>query len=332
VSTELVKQLLRPPARLVLGCLGRMECLLLPDYQLRYSPTFIIGPPRSGTTLVLQLVTFAFPTCYFTNLASRFRVQHIYRPPVVFSAWLARQLRLTNQREENFRSDYGHTRGWGSPGDSAMIWQHWFSDGYYTGQGVLSPDQRQSLYNAVAWTEKIFDLPFVDKSTDNSVRIRALAEVFPTALFIQCVRSPLSTAQSLYIGRLTEIDDGRPQSHTTFTKPKEFESIRFNGLVKQSCELLYYLEQNIAEDKTTLPQDRFLTVDYKAVCTNPQQEVSRIADFMNNHGLPTKHIREVPPNFPYSHVRRVNLDTYQTMIDHLERLYGHTIERLDEPS
>jgi hypothetical protein len=309
-----------------------MEYVLLPDCTLRYSPVFIVGVPRSGTTLVHQLATFALSTCYFTNLANRLRVQDTPRPPVVLSAWLARQVGLADHRSDPFTSDYGHTQGWGNPCDSAMIWQHWFSNGRYTGAGELSASQRNSLYHAVAWMEKIFDLPFVDKSTDNSVRIRALAEIFPTALFIQCVRSPLATAQSLYIGRLTEIDDGRPASDTTFTKPKEFESIRLNGLIKQTCELLYYLEQNIAEDKATLPQDCFLTVDYKAVCLNPQQEISRIADFMNNHGLPTKNTREVPSEFPYSFVRRVGLETYETMIDHLEYLYGHKIKRLDEPS
>jgi hypothetical protein len=333
MSSDLFKRLGRLPACCVLGPLGWIEDTLLPDYELQYNPIFIIGPPRSGTTLLLQLITFTLTTCYFTNLAIRLRVQGISRPPVVLSAWLAKTLQLVDRRNETFRSRYGHTRGWGNPSDSVMIWQHWFAASHHsTAVDQLSPDRQRKLYQAVAGTERIFGRPFVDKATDNSVRICALSEVFPRALFIQCIRAPLAVAQSIYVGRSGEVRRGRPPSNTTFTKPKEFSLIRHKSLVEQSCELLYFIEQNIATEKETVSPDRFLTVHYKEVCLNPQAEVSRILSFIRYHGTPVEQVRPTPQKFRFSHVRRVDAETYQTIIDHLERLYGYEIEKLDEPS
>lgn len=329
---DLYKKTLKLPALLLLGPLGWLENTFLPDYQMRYPPVFIIGAPRSGTTLLQQVITYALSTSYLTNLAMRLRVKGISRPPVVLAAWLAKRLGLIERRVNPFNSNYGHTHGWGNPGDSVMFWQHWFSDGYYTGAGELSSERQRSLYQAVAGVEKIFGHPFVDKTTDNSVRIRALVEVFPDALFIQTIRSPLAVAQSIYIGRIDEIEKGFPSSYTTFTKPKEFDAIRHKNLAEQACSLCFYIEQNIAEDKAVIPDDRFMTINYKSLCLNPQRELDRIFDFLNSHRSSVTQIRPLPETFPYSHVRQLDLPTYETLINHLEQLYNYEIERLDEKS
>jgi len=323
-----IKRLLKPPARLVFGSLGWIQERLLPDYQLRYSPVFIIGIPRSGTTLLCQVANHALATCYFTNLASRLRVQGIRRPPVVFSAWLAKSFKLTDRRQETFQSDYGMTRGWGNPTDNVMIWQHWFPN-HPMCAGELPPDDQRAVYQAVAGTERVFGRPFVDKCTHSSLRIPALAEVFPTALLILCIRNPLAIAQSLYVGWTRS---GRPPDKWGAARPEEFEDLKHKSVVERVCGLVYYLQQNIAQGLAAVSPERILSVDYRNVCLDPQRQVSEIADFMNRHGAPTKQIRPVPTRFPFSHTRRVDVTTYQALIDQLEHLYGHEMERLDEPS
>jgi hypothetical protein len=288
---------------------------------------FIVGLPRSGTTLLLQLITHALDTCFFTNLASRLRVQGIRRPPVIISGWLANTLKLTARHQEGFASYYGHTRGLGRPNDTAMIWKHWFPDGYVK-PGELSPQVRHAIYQSIAGTETVFGRPFVDKAAHNSSRIEALADIFPGALFLYCTRSPLAVAQSIFFGRTQKGDS--PERWFS-TKPKEYPDLARMGLIEQICGQVYYLERNIAESLRLLTPDRILVTDYKDVCHRPQSQINAIAEFMNRHGAPAKQIRPVPASFPYSHTRQVDIAIYESLKGSLERLYGHRIQELDEP-
>ena len=326
-TLEWAKSLSRLAARLVFGPLGRLEDMLLPDYQLAHSPVFIIGPPRSGTTMLCQLLNYALATCYFGNLASRLRVQGIRNPPVVLSAWLTKLFRLMDKRVETFKSDYGRTRWLGNPSDSVMIWQHWFPNRYID-TGEFPADARRAVYQAVAGTERVFGRPFVDKTVENCTRLRALVEIFPTALFIRCSRNPLAVAQSSYIARLkTE----SPQDHWwPNTRPREYETLRHKSIVEQICGQVYFLEQNIAQGLAVVSPERILTINYKSVCMNPQHEINRIADFMNSYGACTEQIRSIPAQFPYSGIRRIPVAKYQALIEHLESLYGRQMTRLEE--
>jgi hypothetical protein len=331
MSARLLKRLVKPPAQFALGFLGLLESALLPPCRLTQTPIFIIGVPRSGTTLLYQLIDFALPTCYFTNLTKMFRGRFITQPPLVLSAWLAKKLRLIEHRKETFESRYGTTEGWGNPSDTGDIWRHWFSKGYYVGTGVLPYQQKRYLCRAVAWTERIFGRAFVDKTVDNTVRILALDEIFPTACFVQCIRSPLAIAQSLYIGRMEEIRLGMPYFYTDYPKPREYERIKNKGLVEQTCELVYYIDRNMHNDKAALSADRFLTVEYESLCNSPEREIRRVAQFMKNHGISVERIKPVPPSFPISQNRRIDSGIYHALIYHLERLYDCDVGRLDEP-
>ena len=56
------------------------------DIAMPQAPFFIIGPPRSGTTLLYQLMVQAFRFSYFPNIANTF-----YQCPI-FAAKLALSL------------------------------------------------------------------------------------------------------------------------------------------------------------------------------------------------------------------------------------------------
>ena len=322
-----IKNLIGPLARPIFGPLGWLEDRLLPEYQLQFSPTFIVGPPRSGTTLLSQIVTCALATSYFTNLASRLRVQGIRRPPVIFSARLAELFRLTERHQETFQSHYGHTKGWGGPAGDAMILKHWFPN-RFMGPGEVTSETRRSVYQVFAGTEHVFGYPFVSKTVENSVRIGALFEIFPTAIFLRCVRNPLAVAQSIYVART---QTRYPLNRWFSTWPKEVHELQQKSLEEQVCGQVYYIEQNMAEGLIDVEPDRILSVDYEQVCLNPRGQIDRIATFLSRNGASTKQIRTVPASFPCSNVRRIDADTYRILIHHLEDLYGYQMERLNAP-
>jgi hypothetical protein len=335
VESQLLKKTLRPAALLTFGILGWLEKKLWPEAKLRYSPVFIVAPPRSGTTLLYQLMTGYMSTCYFTNLAQRLRVQGGEIIPAL-SAHLIKLLKLDQRQNGLFESYYGATEGWGGPNEANGIWERWFpEEEHYVPPGYLSASDRQGVYQAVAVTERVFDRPFVNKCIRNSVRVQALAEIFPTALFIQCTREPLAMAQSIFIARthvlpfkLQEVED--PSKWWWSVKPKEYETIKSKGMIEQVCEQVFYVEQSIIAARHVLGEDRFLLVDYKDLCQAPRHTLDRIVRFMNDHGAPTRVTQPIPDSFPHSTGRKIDRADYLALADYLCQLYGQPMEVSDD--
>ncbi len=327
VKSHWLKRLLRPPARLALRLLSRLEARLWANARLRYSPVFIVAPPRAGTTLLYQLMTGHLDTSYFTNLAMRMHVQDDVVAPII-GALLTRWL-VPRRHDGTFESYYGATRGWNGPHEGHWVWNQFFPDdapSHYVPPGYLAPRQRRDLYRIVAGTERVFGRPFVSKHIRNSVRIQALAEVFPTALFIQCQRDPLDTAQSIYIARTRDLPfvehAVRDPARWWFSvKPREYAEIKDKGLVAQVCEQVYAIQRQIVQDRAVLGQERFLTVKYSDLCQRPQDEMERVVAFMTTHNAPTRILKPIPQAFPFSTGCKVEREVYQAMADYLERLY-----------
>lgn len=322
-SDEWFKEILRPPMRMALGALSWIEDKTSPKYDLRYNPTFIIGPPRCASTLLYQLVAYTLSVSYFTNLTGRLRIKESPSLPIL-SARLVKASHLTERHQETFANYYGYGKGWGGP-HTGEIWSQWFPDGYVS-PGELCERERQGVYQAVAATERIFDRPFVSKALNHSVRIRALVEIFPDALFVQSLRDPLDMAQSIYLARTRDFPylPRKPEDleRVWFSvKPKEYESIKDKSLIEQVCEQVYFVERNISADRTVVGEERFHFVHYEDLCHDPQREVEKIADFMSSHGAPTRIVKSAPVSFVFSSGRKVDKDTYLTMAQCLEALY-----------
>jgi len=309
--------------------LSWVEGKVSPEYELRYSPTFIIGPPRIGSTLLYQIVTYALGTSYFTSLAIRLYVKGSPAIPI-FAARLAKGFGLVKRHHETFESYYGNGLGPGGPDEGSQIWNQWFPERYVGSEDRCMRFHRD-IYQAVAATERIFDRPFVNKDNWHSVRIQALVHIFPKALFIECLRDPLATAQSIFIARTQDFptSNQKPKDLRAAwfsVKPREYESIKGKGLIEQVCEQVYFTEQNIATDRATVGEHRFLSVNYRELCQDPRREIRKIADFMTNHGAPTQIIRSIPASFNFSGKRKIDKASYLAMAAYLEKLYGRPME------
>ncbi|MCA9900327.1 MAG: sulfotransferase [Ardenticatenaceae bacterium] len=281
---------------------------------LQFSPTFIVAPPRAGTTLTRQVVSWAIPTSYFSNLTA-ISSFHLGKPLPIITAKMAKKMG-GDQQLSSFESNFGRTEGRGAPAEGETIWAYWFRDRYGPVEPEnVSPQQAEGMYRAVAATEQVFGLPFFNKTTVLSLRIRAIRKVFPNALFIQVMRDPLDTAQSIYKARTTR--------YPTWlgARPHECRDISGKSVLQQVCEQVYYVEKNIARERAIVGEQAFLTVHYKDICQKPQQEAERIAAFMDANGAPARLTRPLPEAFELSHGRKVDEAEYHEMRRLLDKLY-----------
>ncbi|RMG96146.1 MAG: sulfotransferase [Chloroflexi bacterium] len=284
------------------------------QYELRYSPVFLVAPPRAGTTLTRQLIAWALPTSYLTNLLMM-GWRSLKRPLPLSTARLVTRFGW-HHFDATFESNYGYTEGRGAPAEAEPVWDYWFGVRYT----AVSPDQlslaqKTQIYQAVAGTEHAFGYPFVNKTTVLSLRIRALVDIFPNALFINIVRDPLDTAQSIYRARKSGYD------RWLGPKPPQCKPDG-QPVWQQVCDQVYYTEQFIAQERAIVGDSCFLDIHYKSLCAQPRQEIARIARFMNEHGAPVPQPRQVPASFRRSHGRKVDEEVYAHMCDYLRALYG----------
>jgi hypothetical protein len=209
-------------------------------------------------------------------------------------------------------------QGRGRSTEGTDIWTYWFG----SKRAPIDPDeisasQRKEIYRAVAATEKIFGLPFLNKTINLSLRIRALVKIFPSAIFIQIHRNPIDIAQSIY-----KIRSKKPEQEYFGAMPKECENRQGKSVLQQVCEQVYNIEKNIAFEKSVVGEKRFLSISYKNICQNPTAVLLKVADFMNNNNAPVRICNPVPDNFMLSSGRKIDKDSYSTICDLLENLYG----------
>lgn len=283
--------------------------------ELRFSPVFLVAPPRAGTTVTRQLIDQAIPTSYFSNFAYRALLDH-GKPLPGTSAWIVKHVRNLRYNV-SFQSDYAYSPGMCSPSEAELLWGYWFGTRYDAVEpGQLSEEKKEALYAGVALTEKVFGLPFVSKSTVLSLRIRTLCEVFPSASFIQILRDPLDTAQSIFVART--------RKHPVWlgARPLECKELGDLSIHEQVCRQVYYVEQSISRERRVVGEERFSSVYYRDVCEKPREVLKGMASFMERRGSPAPIVGVVPEKFPLSSGQKIDDEDYSRLQEHLAELYG----------
>ncbi len=243
--------------------------------EMSYPPVFIVGAPRSGTTLFYQLLIQNFRTAYFPNIANSF-----YMCPISATRF---GLLFCKEYQSSFKSKFGYEKGCMAPSEAGNIWNRWFphegKEGFnYTPAGYIKEPDRKIIYRIVANIEQLFRAPFFTKNVKMSVRLPALSEIFPNALFLFLRREPLHAAVSLL--RI------RRQHNLSWwsVMPKEIDRIKDLPDIEQVCHQVYYVEQNILQDARAYFPDQIYTLNYQTLCNQPQKELDNIYHFLNERG------------------------------------------------
>lgn len=274
----------------------------------KHPPTFLVGPPRSGTTLTRLLISEGMRTSYFSELTTE-ALQCGGRPAPLVSSFLTRAIGWKNFSHDRFVNSYGRSTGRTAPIEGEPIWHYLFGTKYdAVDPENVSPMQTQHIKHLIRMTEFAFGgLPFVDKTTALSVRIRALAKVFPNASFIHVTRDYLDTAQSILVARNTKFPEW------IGPRPRECLIAEGDSLVQQVCKQVHYTEANIARERAEVGDERFLTVAYTDVCGNPQATLERIVEFLRSRGVPAQISEPATEPFKLSTGRKIDEEDYAAL-------------------
>jgi len=225
----------------------------------------IVGSPRSGSTLLYQVLAGHLPVSYPSNLTALFE-----RAPITATARMSQLAR----RRSGYRSYYGNSRSLGSPNDAFSIWNRWLGeDRYMTADRISagSADAMRAFF--VAWGAA-FSQPFLNKNNRNTAAVRLLARELPTARFIVTRRDPLFVAQSLAEAR--EAVQGDRSVGWGLASEESNHDDDLVDIADQVSRIEALIEGQLAE----VDPARVLEVRYADLCADPGGVVRRVAEWL----------------------------------------------------
>jgi hypothetical protein len=245
------------------------------DAPLAHRPIFVVGPPRSGTTLLVQVIDVAFDVRFFTNLLNA-----CWGAPSV----VARLCRpFTREARVEFSSDLGSTSSWLGFSEAPNYWLRFFPERpHCLSAGDVSPEALARLRIAVGRLVRGLGRPTVFKTIVNTGRLEPLATALPEALFLVSRRTPLEIGHSILEARRRRYGSFEPWLSI---EPPGIEQLKEQPLHEQVIEQALRTYAWIDREAERIGRQRFLDVDYEELCADPHASMERIGAFA---GLPRR--------------------------------------------
>lgn len=262
-----------------------------------YPPVFIIGPARSGTTLIYQSIINNFEVAYFPNLAA------LLNKAPLFATQLIHLLNLQKNLKKDYSSNYGKISGLSSPSQGYEIWRRWFPRGEYKlTDNIL---QQEDLKKTVGGIEKFYSAPFINKWPAFSVYIPELLTLFPDAFFIRVTREYSEVAKSVLKGR--RVKKYKPGKSIT-QLPKNALPYQHSSPVEQVCSYVLGIESQISEDLLKVDKGNYVTIRYEEFCRKPDsllRSINSLYEQASGHKLKLKSELHLSP-FSISKSKKVS--------------------------
>ena len=236
------------------------------------APLFVVGLPRSGTTLVYELIVQAFDVSYFTHM-----FDYTYGLPNITT-------RLTNRFARNpsprYESRYGRIPGFFSPAENFNFWMKWFPEnpvlGHHVPEGSLGEHTIDDVNRALGSLTHITHRPYVFKNVYFSLSISSLLKTFSHARIVIVQRDLEAVAASVYKKR-SELQE---KCSWWSIKPPFINSVANQDLLEQVAFQCVRTEQLIEQALAGDNAGRCFTINYAEVCNSPRNFISRLADWI----------------------------------------------------
>ncbi len=228
--------------------------------RLEYEPVFIIGAPRSGTTLLFQLLAKYYNVGFITNIMALFPM-FMSTIACIFSN---RILSYSAIKESN----YGVIAGLHSPNEGGKINAFWFSD-----RGWES--HSNAVRDSFAAIGSCLKAPILIKALGNSLAIEAIITVFPKAKFIYIKREPIYVAQSLLVARKKVLGD---MNAWFSVRPNGYEeAMRSLSVAQQVVWQVREIDTRIIRDLERLDPTHII-VHYEDLASQPEEVLDEISN------------------------------------------------------
>ena len=272
-----------------------------------YPPVFIIGPPRSGTTILYQLLCKHTNFSYINNFIGDW-----YRIPA-----LAAKVYITLFKGENeleLSSNFGKSKNHNGPNEFGEFWYKYFSRTHsFKDQNKKSA---KKLKMEIAAITKTFEKPILLKNVVNSMRIESLSNIFDNSTFIVIKRDKLDNAQSILNARISLHNNKNHQWSVITPSMRDNPSLPF---YKDIINQLNDIQLNIESSFKRLGNDRSIFIKYEDLCNNTHKVLKSILQKLNSKGLNLNEKGHIPRKLNFSTGKKVSDSDYNLLKEEIRK-------------
>lgn len=228
-------------------------------------PIFVIGPPRSGTTILVQRLLNNFRFTYTSNADSV-----LFTLPVLADHLTAKPKVGGIDRDHGESSEFGYIKGPWSVSEAGSMMRYFLDD---PDNGKRISHFRGAVTDASLRSKR----PYLTKNTLNALRLRAILRAFPNAFLIRTQRERESNARSILKMRRS-----RGGEHIwAGPAPTGWQSITHREPIEQARWQINAIHAQIDSDLATANHDAFPVLMEEFIDT-PVETLSKIAESYQN--------------------------------------------------
>jgi hypothetical protein len=290
--------------------LGNIEPLLCYDIKksLRHPPIFILGPPRSGSTLAMQVITETFDIGYMSNQHCKWfgapaLAERLFHP-------------TADRPSSDYQSEHGATQGSYAPAECGEWWYRFFRrSATYMPLDDEDPIQMGRFRRSVASITNAFDRSIVFKNLYASLRIQAIANYLPESLFIITYRNEVDNGHSLL--------EARFKQHKTYEKwlsiepptEKNLKSLPpHQQVVEQIREIYKTIDQDL--EHSGVSDNRRFNLSYEELCRSPSDTISNLKAFLDANGCSVARRGDPPRAFEPRKQIRIDATIFENLVSY----------------
>ncbi|MFM2588585.1 sulfotransferase [Vibrio sp. TBV020] len=254
---------------------------------------FILGCPRSGTTALLQYLSYTNAWNYPTNLLTRFS-SSLYVGMLFQRLMFDEKFGLIrNSSNIDFSSEYGRSKGAMNANEFFHFFRHYFPNQTirYLNKEELSKVDCVSLRKDLDIICELNNKPFLTKALMFQYNLDFFSNKLGKVLYIYIRRDPIYNMQSIYKSRLSEMEGA---SHWWSAKPKQYKSLKDRNIFEQIAGQVLYSNYEIEECLKSIPSDNKLILDYERFVEDPEGVFSLIKSKYDKLGVTLRSDRDVP--------------------------------------
>ena len=236
-----------------------LACLDLGDKQSPPETLFVLGAPRTGSTILYQSLCSQFGLPFIANLTND------YFPETPIIGFL---IQKALPIEISFESNYGKTSGEGQPSEGSAVLANWFGGGHPSAlaSSTIVAGKLNHFLTTLEAAESLFGLPLVIKNPWNCFRIEFIAKTLLSARFIWIRRDIVAAAQSDLEARYTTKGTSIEWNSAT---PRNVEELRRLPPTAQVVENQYEFNMAIENDLKSHASGRWVQIWYEDFLDDP---------------------------------------------------------------
>ncbi|EGG99893.1 hypothetical protein imdm_491 [gamma proteobacterium IMCC2047] len=257
-------------------------------------PVFIIGAPRTGSTILYQALTNTYDLTYIDNLASK------WHRNLLFGAWLSDK-KFKGRPHNNFKAKHGNTGQYGkrAPNECGQFWYRWLPrDRHFIDYKDIDASCVDEIRHSVNAVIQYFGKPILFKNLNAGQRLRLLQQAFPNAKFIYLRRDPRFIVRSIMTARKRANVN---QKQWWSVKPANFETLLSLPEPEMCAAQVFYLEQQIEEDLKLFPKENVREVHFQQLS---EDMICSLGEWI---GV-SKRLLGTMPTFKKDHLNALDVD------------------------